>query len=173
MLHVYVLLMRLSEWKPFSPKLPKPQPCALNLYKVLPQRGPQFFCSRVLMVSITVFSSACQQHSLQFNKRMGKVFSLSFLGPHHLIHHLVPHPLQGRKKKVLAPVLPTPSFPVGNFSFRISVLLLLKDISIHFLQQKLGTMFGIIHLSYLASLTNMISQFHLIKDQVGTLKTQQ
>ena len=47
MLHVYVLLMRLSEWKLFSPKLPKPQPCTvtLNLYKVLPARSSMLLFS--------------------------------------------------------------------------------------------------------------------------------
>ena len=41
-------------------------------------------------------------------------------------------------RTTIAPFLPTPSFPVGNFSFCISVLLLLKDIPIHFFTTEIG-----------------------------------
>ena len=79
--------------------------------------GPQCFCSQALLGSITIFSSACQQLSLQLNKRMGKLFSLSFLGLHHLIHHLLSHPLSEKKKKSTCSLSPNSFISSGQLLF--------------------------------------------------------
>lgn len=50
------------------------------------------------------------------------------------------------------------------------LLLQLKDESKSFFLEKSGTISGFIHWPYFASLTGIISQFHLIKDHTGTLE---
>lgn len=102
MLHVYVLLMRLSNGNLLSQT-------AKTSHAQLHWTYIQSLTSQVLNAFvlgspakfIAIFSSACQQLSLQLNKRMGKLFSLSFLGLHHLIHHLLIAPFIGEKKNLL------------------------------------------------------------------------